>query len=71
MCEYCQDNKKLSDYEVHAEISNTGYLYLSAYNSEYSNAVELNFCPMCGRDLKTKEMLDSIVTGKQIGRAHV
>ena len=33
---------------------------------------EVNFCPFCGSDIENDEEFDNdIVTGKQIGRAHV
>ena len=66
MCEFCKEfddfhleNKKLLDKTVYSEISGSvaasiclykGFLMLTVGN--YDNAVKINYCPMCGKELK-------------------
>ena len=66
MCEFCKEfddfrleNKKLLDATAYSEISGSvgvsmciykGFLMLTVGN--YDNAAKINYCPMCGKELK-------------------
>lgn len=66
MCEFCKEfddfhleNKKLLDKTAYSEINGSmevsmclykGYLMLTVGN--YDNGVKINYCPMCGKELK-------------------
>lgn len=53
-CEYCENEKPLFLDDVdRIVITGTNELFVALYAYEWATACcEINFCPMCGRDLR-------------------
>lgn len=57
MCEYCNDKEKSIEVSRYWDI----YLYRNSleigsnFESDNRISVDINYCPMCGKDLRKKE----------------
>ncbi len=53
MCEYCEKGKGLGDSAKGCGVFISGNTLLGIYDGGYCNCeAEINYCPMCGRNLK-------------------
>ena len=57
MCKYCENGCDIEDIDyMHiGRILNNKFIIQNEYNKLGESEIKINFCPMCGRDLREKE----------------
>lgn len=56
MCKYCEKGCDIKDidYMPIGKILNNKLIIPNEYNKYGESEIEINFCPMCGRDLRER-----------------